>query len=173
MWGLAGQSDGLSRIVAQRLEHPAQIGAGAGDRGTHVERVEHVKIVEPALDVVGNREHQCLSIEWLELAPRALERSAGGGNRAIDVFRAALGQLRDDLPGCGVDAVERAARQRLDPLAADQHSLGLPVQEGVRGSGHANFISAATISSVLVTSAPTWTWHPGQQNRRSTSGSST
>ena len=85
------------------------------------------------LDQIGQLEQDQLALVGLDLAPWAFKSSAGGGNRAVDIFRVALRHPRQDLAGGRIDAVERLARNRLDPLAVDQQPLHCTIEKRVAG----------------------------------------
>jgi hypothetical protein len=87
------------------------------------------------LDQIGELEQHLLAFVRLYLPPGALESPPRRGHCTIDVFRIALSHLRQDFACCGIDALECLAGRRLDPLAVDQQSLGVAVQE--RGGGSA------------------------------------
>jgi hypothetical protein len=61
------------------------------------------------LDQVGELEEHLLALVRLELAPRTLERLAGGSHRAIDIFGIAFCHRRKQLAGGRVAAFETLA----------------------------------------------------------------
>ena len=100
---------GLAGVIPQHADGAQAIGAGAADRRAHIESVELRQFVEILLDKVGELEQQVLPLERFHFAPRPLERAAGSGNRAVDVFLVALGNGCEQLAGGGVVGLETLA----------------------------------------------------------------
>jgi hypothetical protein len=97
---------------------------GEPDRLAVVERLELGQLVRVLLHEVGELEHQPRPGCRGQLAPLALERPAGGLNRAIDVLRSGVGDLGDRLAGGRVDRLEGPTVGGVRPLAADNQAVG-------------------------------------------------
>ena len=74
--GGAVQRGRLPGIEPQHAEHPQPCGAGAADRGAHVQRIEHAEFVEMGFDQVGKFQQQRLPLIRLKSAARALRTPA-------------------------------------------------------------------------------------------------
>ena len=61
-----------------------------------------------------------------------LECPAGRGNREVDVFGVATGDVRDDLAKRRVENLKRAAVAGFDPVTVDEHPLRLLEEPGCR-----------------------------------------
>ena len=106
-----------------------------GERLAVVERLELGELVAVGLDQLRERVHEPGALRRRDLAQRALERRAGGGDGAVDVLGPGLGDLADRLAGGRVDGLEGAPVGGLGPLAADQQAVRRPVDELARGVG--------------------------------------
>src|SRR6185436_21017149 len=104
-------------------EHAKLVAAGAADRRAHVEGVELRQLLEILLDEIGKLQQQRLPLEWLDLAPRPLERPAGGGDRTVDILDIAFGDGRQQLAGGGIMRLEFLAGGSVHPFSVDQHLL--------------------------------------------------
>ncbi len=101
---------GQARIEAQQADRAAPAERGARDRPAHVQRIEQSQLVVVLLDQIGQLQHHLLAVERPEAAPRTfLERAARGGDRAIDIGRARLGNVREPLAGGRVESIEHLA----------------------------------------------------------------
>ncbi|MEA2869466.1 MAG: hypothetical protein QOE39_4181, partial [Bradyrhizobium sp.] len=119
--GLAVQRGRLPCVISEHAEHAQLVAAGTADRRAHIERVELRKLLEILLDEIGELEQQVLPLERLDLAPWSFEGAARRGNRAVDVFRVAFGNGREQFAGGGVVRLEALAGSGVDPFAVDQH----------------------------------------------------
>jgi hypothetical protein len=68
-----------------------------------------------------------LTLERLDLAPWAFEGAPRRHHGTVDIGRVTLRDRCQDFAGGRIDAVERLAGGRRDPLAVDQQQLGLSV----------------------------------------------
>ena len=116
-----------ARVVAQVGDRGGDVALGRGQRLAVVERLELGELLAVGLDQLGERVHEPGALRRRDLAQRALERRAGGGDGAVDVLGAGLGDGADRLAGRRVDRLEGAPVGGLGALAADQ--------EGVRRAG--------------------------------------
>ena len=96
---------------------------GEPDRLAVVERLDLGELLRVLLERVGERVHQPLAAGRGHRPPRARgERLACGGDGAVDVLGAAVGDLGDLAAGGGVDASRTCGRRR--PRAARRRSAG-------------------------------------------------
>ena len=102
---------------------------GAGDRRAHVERVQRRELLDIALHQIGELQQDGLPLRRLELAPRAVEGLARGGDGAVDVLGVAFGDMRQDFAGGRVAGFKGLAGSGFEPLAANQHALRFAVEE--------------------------------------------
>ena len=82
--------------------------ARLADRLAVVERLEHRELARPLLDDPGDAEQVLAALARRHRRPHLLVRPAGGGDGAVDVGRAGLGDLGQHLLGGGVDRLEGA-----------------------------------------------------------------
>jgi hypothetical protein len=125
------QRGGLAGVVAQHAEYALLGGAGAADRGAHVERVQRTQFVEIRFDQIGELQKQRLPLIRLDLAPRPFEGATGGGDRKVDILGIAFGHYRQQLAGGGIVGLESLAGCGIDPFAVDQHFLVGAIRVGM------------------------------------------
>ncbi len=78
------------------------------------------------VDDLADLPHQPPALGGGHPAPgRVLERLAGCGHGKVDVVAVAVRNVIDDLAERRIEDLERAAVAGLDPVAANQHPLGL------------------------------------------------
>nr|ART40488.1 K624 [uncultured bacterium] len=94
--------------------------AGQRDRHAVVGHFGGRELGGARLDAVRQLHQQIHAPGHGHLAPRALERRAGGGDRLVDFRLAALMHLGDNLAGGRVDVVEGAPAGRGDELTVDE-----------------------------------------------------
>jgi hypothetical protein len=87
--------------------------------GAHVERFELRQFLEVFFDEVGELQQQAGALERLDLAPRSLEGTAGGRDRAVDVLGVAFCDRGEQLAGCRIERLELLAGCGIDPFAID------------------------------------------------------
>ena len=131
--GFAGDLGGPAGHVAQHLGAVDEVGvADVDDRLAVVDRFKLGQFVLVRLDQVGELPHELGALAAGHFAPGArLECCTRGRDRGIDVSGAAFAYLRDHAPAAGIEGVERLARLRINPFAADEELV--PGREEVLG----------------------------------------
>jgi hypothetical protein len=143
---------GEARVVAQHADGALAVVAGTADRAAHVVGVERRQLLDVLLHEVGEPQQEELPLGRLPLAPRPVEGLARGGHGAVDILAIALRDVRQDLAGCRIAAVEGLARRRGHPAAVGQHQLGLAVEIGRADGGsffhhgHGRLLSVISIT---------------------------
>ena len=98
----------------------------------HVLGLEPAELLAVLVHQVGHRQQRAHALARRGIEPGVVERLAGGLDRAVDVVRRALGDLRDHVAVGGADDLAGVAVGRVDELAADVHLVGLDL--GHRGT---------------------------------------
>src|SRR5207302_9261463 len=94
---------------------------GRGQWLAHILRFELGELVAVRLDGLGQLEQALAAVARRGVRPTSVESLARGGHCAVDVFFAALGHVRDDLAGGGVDDLLVSASGARRPPAVDEH----------------------------------------------------
>ena len=133
------------RVLVDRLafHHPRGTGEEAqvvdddrdlvdrgADRLAGVLRLEAAELLATRLERVGELQEHAAALGRGRVLP-GLEGGRGGVGGAVDVLRGGRLDLRDDLAVGRVLDIERLARRRIDPFAADELLVGLDALEDV------------------------------------------
>ncbi len=122
-------------VVAQVGDRGGDVAFGSAERLAVVERFELGELGPVCLQQIGQRVHEPGPFRRRDLSHRTVERGAGGGDGAVDVVGAGVGEGDDRLAGGGIDALERAAVGGLNGFAPDQQPERTSVDQVPSGVG--------------------------------------
>ena len=99
------------------------LGHGRRQRLADVLRLDPRELVATGFDRFGELQQPLAAVAGRAVRPDVVERLAGCGHRAVDVFLSPLRHVRDDLAGRGIDDLLDAVARARRPLATDENVM--------------------------------------------------